>query len=119
MYTIDNNYSSNSLQGLGFQPAGRNTSSVPILANIISTIIGFLTIVAFIYFLIQLIFAGYSLISAQGDEKKVESGRKRLTDGILGITIVVVAYGFTAFLAKLLGLGNIFNLTEVFNNIIK
>lgn len=83
------------------------------LDNIISTIIGVLTLVAFIYFVIQVILAGYAFISGQGDEKKIESARKRLTDGILGITIVVVAFGITALLASLMGLDNIFDLKKI------
>lgn len=85
------------------------------LDKIISNVIGVLTLVAFIFFVLQIIFAGYAFISGQGDEKKVESARKRLTDGILGITIVVISFGITALLAKLLGLGNIFDLNRIFN----
>ena len=98
----------------GIQP---ETDGVIELDKILSTIIGVLTLVAFIYFVIQIILAGYAFISGQGDEKKVESARKRLTDGILGITIVVVAFGITALLAKIMGLGSIFNINEFFTNI--
>lgn len=106
----------NKLHGLGVNPKPAN--AVTQLDNTISTIIGVLTLIAFIYFVIQVILAGYSFISGQGDEKKIESARKRLTNGILGITIVVVAFGITALLATLLGLGNIFNLNTnpLFNN---
>jgi len=87
------------------------------LDNIISTVIGVLTLVAFIYFVIQVILAGYAFISGQGDEKKIESARKRLTDGILGITIVVIAFGITALIAKLIGLDNIFDLPTIIDKI--
>ncbi len=87
------------------------------LDKIISTVIGVLTLVAFIFFVLQVIFAGYSFLSAQGDEKKIESARKRLTDGILGITIVVIAFGITALLANLFGIENIFNLEKIFENL--
>lgn len=101
------------LSGRGLQPTD---DGVLELDKIVSTVIGVLTLVAFIFFLLQIIFAGYSFISGQGDEKKVESARKRLTDGILGITIVVIAFGITSLLAKLMGLGNIFNLEEIFSS---
>lgn len=83
--------------------------------NILSTVIGFLSIVAVIFFVIQVILAGYGFISGQGDEKKIEASRKKLTDGILGLTIVVVAFGVGAFISKLLGLGNVFDLKSVVN----
>lgn len=104
------------LHGLGLAPVDSDVG-VSLLDNTISQIIGVLTLVAFIYFVIQVILAGYAFISGQGDEKKIESARKRLTDGILGITIVVIAFGITALIAKLIGLGPIFDLTTIFSNI--
>ncbi len=107
----NSNRSGNSITGIGIQPVGNGVSQ---LETIISSIIGFITIVAFIFFVFQIIFAGYSFISAQGDEKKLEAARSKLTNGILGLTIVVIAFGFTAFIAKILGMGDIFNLQQFF-----
>jgi hypothetical protein len=86
------------------------------LEKIISTI-GALTIIAFIFFAFQIIFAGYSFLSSQGDAAKLKAARERLTQGILGIVIVVIAYGITAFLGKLLGLEYVFNLGEFINSV--
>lgn len=98
----------NSINGFGIQPTGNGVSQ---LETIISSIIGFITVVAFIFFVFQVIFAGYSFISAQGDEKKLEAARSKLTNGVLGLTLVVVAFGVTAFISKILGLsGDIFDL---------
>lgn len=105
----------NSIRGLGPQPV--NGDGVSQLEGIISNIIGFITIVAFVFFLFQIIFAGYGFMSASGDEKKLETSRKKLTNGILGLTIVVVAYGLTAFIAGLLGIDNIFNLSSFFDSL--
>lgn len=99
---------------VGLQPAN---DGVVELDKIISNAIGILTLVAFIYFVIQVILAGYAFISGQGDEKKVASARKRLTDGVLGITIVVLAFGTTALLAKIMGFGNIFDLSTIIDTI--
>jgi hypothetical protein len=91
------------------------------LAGILSTVIGFFTIAAVIFFVIQIILAGYGFISGQGDEKKIEVSRKKLTDGILGLTIVVVAFGLGAFLSNLLGLKtgdqSIFNLEALIDSL--
>ena len=73
-------------------------------------------IIAFIFFAFQVIFAGYSFLSSQGDAAKLKAARDRLTQGILGITIVVIAFGVTAFISSLLGLGNIFDLQSFFNS---
>jgi hypothetical protein len=78
--------------------------------RIISQSIGILTLVAFIFFAFQIIFAGYSFISNSGDAKSIETNRKKLTEGILGLTIVVIALGISALLATLMGIDGIFNL---------
>lgn len=98
------------LTGPGIQPSDTPETQVE---EILSTVIGFLTVIAVIFFVIQVILAGYGFISGQGDEKKIEASRKKLTDGILGLTIVVVAFGLGAFIANLLGLSDVFSLTTV------
>lgn len=80
------------------------------LEKLISNTVGLLTIIAAIYFLFQIIFAGYQFFSTDGDKNKMESARKKILDNILGLIIVVIAFGLTAFFAKVLGLGNIFDL---------
>lgn len=100
------------LEGPGIVPGDNPVSQVE---SIISGIFGFLTVIAVVFFTIQLILAGYGFISSQGDKEKIATARKKLTNGILGITIVVVAYGFAAFLSRILGLGDIFNLETSIN----
>jgi len=102
------------ITGPGIVPNGNSSSQ---LEKIISGAIGILTIVSFIFFAFQIIFAGYSFVSSQGDAAKLKAARDRLTNGILGIVIVVVAFGITAFLANLLGLEYVFNLSDFINSI--
>ena len=85
------------LTGPGIVPTGDSTSQ---LEKIISGAIGILTIIGFIYFAFQVIFAGYSFVSSQGDAAKLKSARDRLTNGILGIVVVVIAFGITAFFSQ-------------------
>jgi len=103
------------IQGPGVNPDlyGNSTQT---LEKVISQIIGVLTIVAVIFFAIQIIFAGYNFISAQGDEKKYEAARQSLTNGILGLTIVVVAVGLGSLLATLAGIANPLNLNQLLGN---
>jgi hypothetical protein len=99
------------LTGPGIQVGDSTTQ----LEKVISTVIGFLSVVAVIFFVIQIILAGYGFISASGDEKKMEISRKKITEGIIGLTVVIVALGFGALMASILGLGDIFNLNSVTN----
>ncbi|MDD2225392.1 MAG: hypothetical protein PHP97_04520 [Candidatus Shapirobacteria bacterium] len=91
--------------------------SISTLEKIISSIIGILTIVGVIYFTIQIILAGFSLIASQGDPKEFQSSKKRLTTNVIGLVIIIIAYGLGALIASLLGMNSIFDLSTVFQPI--
>jgi len=77
-------------------------------------LVGALTIVAVLFFVAQIIFAGYAFISSQGDEKAMEATRKRLTEAVLGLTVVVIAVGLGSLLAMLLGIPNVLDINSMF-----
>lgn len=105
------------LTGPGIDPGGTDISATTQLEKIISGFFGVLTLVGVIYFVIQIIFSGYAFISSQGDKDKLKTARTRLTNSILGLTVVVIAFGAGAFIANLAGLNNVFNLNTFFNSI--
>ena len=92
---------------------GTPTSQVE---NILSQVIGFLTIVGVIFFAIQIILAGYTYLSSEGDKAKLEESRKKLTNSIMGLAIIVIAVGFSALMATLLGIEDIFDINKMFTN---
>ena len=47
------------------------------------------------------------------DKKQLETGKKRLTINVMGLAIIVLAYGLGAFLSNLLGMNNIFDLSNI------
>jgi len=100
-------------------PVKDAATSVTLAEKLISSVIGFLTFIGFIYFVIQVILAGYLFMSSEGDKGKTETARKKLTDGLLGIVIIVVALGLVSLLASVLGIDKIFDLNNFFNNTIK
>lgn len=101
------------ISGPGINPGTNGTLA---LEKIVSQVIGIMTIVAVIYFAIQIIIAGYNFISSEGDEKKMEMARKTLTNGILGVVVVVVAVGLVSLIATLAGIPNILNLDTMLSN---
>lgn len=103
------------LSGPGINP-NKYGNSAQTLEKIVSQIIGVLTVIAVIWFIIQIIFAGYSFISSQGDPKVMEASRKRLTEGVLGLVIVVVAVGLASLLATLAGIPNILSIDSMLSN---
>lgn len=109
MNHLTNKLLSYSLTGPGIQTTG-GTNSVTKLESIISAIFGILTIVGVIFFIVQIILAGYTLISSKGDPKLFQVAQSKLIHNLIGLLVIVVAYGAAAFLTNLMGLGNIFNL---------
>lgn len=104
----------NTLTGPGIQPDSNPGLS---LEKLISGAIGLLTIIAVIYFVIQIILTGYAMISSQGDPKLLENSRKRFTHNILGLVIVILAYSLGALIANLLGMSSAFNISSFINSI--
>lgn len=104
------------LTGPGIKTTG-GVDSVIKLESILSTILGVLTIVGVIFFVIQIILAGFKLISSKGDPKEFQVAQSKLIHNLIGLLIVVVAFGLTAFLTQLMGLTDIFNLKTSLPNV--
>ena len=103
------------ITGPGIDPNKYGNATLS-LEKIVSQVIGILTIVAFVYFSIQIILAGYAFVTSEGDEKKIETSRKRLTEGVLGIVVIIVALGLAALIGSLAGFGNVFDLNTILTN---
>lgn len=114
MNHLNNQLLAYTLTGPGVKPG---TNPISTFESIISSVIGILTIVGVIYFTIQIILAGYKLMASQGDPKEFESGKKRLTTNVIGLIVIIVAYGLGALIASLLGMNSIFDLSTVFKRI--
>jgi len=87
-----------------FAKAGQPEKPGVILANIISMVIGIMTIGAGIWFLFQTIIAGYGYMSAGGDRERIQTAGRKLTNALIGIAVVVAAYGLLALLSSFMGI---------------
>jgi len=88
-------------QGALGAPAGNEAS---LLAKTVSTIIGVLTAVAFIWFTIQFFIAAASWIGAGNDKSKVESARGKMVSAVIGLVIVVSAIFFAGLAGTIFGI---------------
>ena len=75
----------------------------------ISSAIGLMTIIATIWFIFLVIGGAYGIMSAGGDKAQLEAARKRLTSGVVGFVVVVMAVFIIRFIGSLLGLEDILN----------
>jgi cytochrome bd-type quinol oxidase subunit 2 len=74
------------------------------LNNILSLIVTFLTVLAGLAFLLYFIFGGLQWTLAGGDQGKVDSAKTQMTNGAIGLIIVVLSYGIIAVIGQVLGL---------------
>jgi hypothetical protein len=107
-------------QGGGFGPWAEKiiggTQPESLLAIIMSNIIGAMTIGAGIWFLFQAIIAGYNYMNAAGDKVRIENAGRKLTNSLIGLALVVAAYGLLALIGSFLGI-EFLNLGKLFGSI--
>lgn len=87
----------NQFQGPG--TLGTVTNDQDQFNQLISTSIGVLTAIAFIWFFFQLIFGAYSIMNAGSDKQKITDAQKKIYNSIIGIIVVISAI----FIAELVG----------------
>ena len=88
-----------------------------ILADIISMTLGVMTIGAGIWFLFQVIISGYNYLSAGGDKERLVNAGRKLTNAIIGLTIVVAAYALMGLFGTIFGV-KFLEINEGIKNII-
>ena len=70
----------------------------------ISTIIGFLTVIGGLMFLIYVLLGALNWITSGGDKGKVEAARSQITSAIVGLIIVLLSQAFVGIASGVLGL---------------
>lgn len=123
------NTTSNSTQGLGcgggFGPLAEFLCKEGLeglevgnrLNTVISGLIGFLTTIAGLWLIFQLIVAGYQWINAGGDKNNIEAAQKKIYHSIIGLIVVVLAWVIIAIIGTLLGL-DILNPGKILQNLL-
>jgi hypothetical protein len=94
----------NSQQGFGnggeistaFGSSDNPTDPRTIVSNIIKVALGLLGII----FIVLLIYAGFKYMTSQGNEEQVDSAKKQIVSAIIGLIIILSAYGITVFVTK-------------------
>lgn len=100
---------------LGFQ--GTNPCDITtFFPNIISTIIGVLTVCAILWFILNFIMGTYKWISSGGDSKAIESARSQIIQAIVGLILILVALIILSVLGNVFGL-DILNVKEMLDSL--
>ena len=83
---------------LGLSKAG-DGDPISITANIVKFILGFLGLV----FILLLMYGGFIRMTAQGSPEKIKSSTGIITSAIIGVFIILAAYGITVFVVGEIG----------------
>jgi hypothetical protein len=89
-----------------FQPSGgtgAESGGAP-LELIFSVLMGFLTVLGGLMFLVYFIFAGLSWITASGDKGKIDKSKTQMTNSVIGLAIMLVSQAIVGIVGAVLGL---------------
>ena len=97
---------------------GQNpTADAPgMLSGIISTAIGVITIIAFIWFIIQFFVAAVQIIGSGGDKSALAAARTKLSVSVIGVVVVISAIFLIEIVGTILGI-DILDLTGLINGL--
>jgi Type IV secretion system pilin len=101
----------------GIGPYGNSGNAFNQLTTILTVIIGLLTLIAGIWFIILLITGGIAWMSSGGDKGKLADARSRMMSGAIGLTIVVAALFLAEIFGGLIGFPDILNPAGLLNSI--
>jgi heme/copper-type cytochrome/quinol oxidase subunit 2 len=73
--------------------------------SLVDTIVNIAVPIAILCLVVLVVYAGYMLISSQGNPDKLKEGREVLTNAIIGFFIVVLSVVILVLLSDTLGLG--------------
>ena len=102
----------------GIGPLGNPTGTgIDAFTKFISSAIGLMTIVAIIWFIFTLISGAIAMITAGSDKASLESARKKITTGLIGLVVTVAAIFLIDLIGYLIGIPDILNLPKLFESI--
>lgn len=92
-------------QGLGpFSGVGDIGNAANAVSDIISKIIGVLTVAGGIWFIIQFLIGAFKWITSGGDKTNVEAAKEHLTHSVIALAILVSAYIIAGLVGAIFGL---------------
>lgn len=98
--------------------AGGNAQSVAAaFVALLSNVVGFMTLLGGIFFLIMFLQAGFNWLMAGGDSGKVDKAKARMTNSAIGLLIMIITVGIVGIVGGVLGL-DILNVQRVFMQLI-
>lgn len=115
MKTIAANLDFGTYHGVG--PLGNNVGNgIDVFSTFISSAVGLMTIIAIIWFVFSFITGAIGILSSGGDKNALESSRKKIITGIVGLVVTILAIFIIRLIGFLLGI-DILNIGSLFGMI--
>lgn len=92
------------------------TNPFGIIELIVSNVIGLLTVLAGLYFVVNMILAGIKWLGSGGESGKVADARMQMIQSVLGIIVVVAAYSIIGLVGTIVGF-DILNPAQILNQL--
>jgi hypothetical protein len=73
-------------------------------AKVLSSVIGLLTIIASLWFIFLFMSGAVSWLTAGGDKARVQEAQKKITNGIIGLVVVIAAIFIIDLIGTIIGL---------------
>jgi hypothetical protein len=80
------------------------TTALTNLELFISNTIGFLTTLGSIFFVVYFFLGALSWITSGGDKGKAEKARDQMTQGVLGLVVIIASYAVLGLVGSVIGL---------------
>ena len=77
------------------------------LFTLLSNIFKLVGTIAGIFFVVQVILAGFAYISASGDPKKAEAAWTKIWQSLLGLIIITSAFVIASFISEITGVNTL------------
>ena len=84
--------------------AGSEEAATSLFTRLVSIIIGVISVVAGLYFVIQFILGAFSWISSGGDKAKVQEAQRKITNAVIGLAVVLISIFLIDLIGSLLGM---------------
>jgi uncharacterized membrane protein YsdA (DUF1294 family) len=96
---------------------GATSNAGPLLSSFVSRAIGVITVIAIIWFVFILVSGAISLMSAGADKGAAEGARKRISNGLLGLIVLISGIFVARFVGAFLGIADFINPAILIENI--
>lgn len=90
-------------------------TAVTNIEGFLSAMIGLLTVLGGLFFVVYFLLAALKWITAGGDSGKVSKARDQMIQGVLGLVVMIAAYSVIGLIGTILGLNLLTPGAEILN----